>query len=67
MYSFLSNASFYETSGFLTIQQAVDQVLIERFVNESGNALVFPFEYLVTTQLLPSDEPIVVILVVTIF
>ena len=67
LYSFIDNASYYETSGFLTIQQAVEQVLLEHELNTTANVKFINLNpILINTELLPSDKTSsIVIIVVT--
>eukprot|EP01105_Mastigella_eilhardi_P023001 TRINITY_DN5750_c0_g1_i2.p1 TRINITY_DN5750_c0_g1~~TRINITY_DN5750_c0_g1_i2.p1 ORF type:complete len:1644 (-),score=438.19 TRINITY_DN5750_c0_g1_i2:58-4989(-) len=58
MYSFLTNSSMYEQSGFLTVQAATEQVLQQYALQQSGGNNV-SVSLNLATKLLPSDQPIV--------
>eukprot|EP01105_Mastigella_eilhardi_P000276 TRINITY_DN1037_c0_g1_i2.p1 TRINITY_DN1037_c0_g1~~TRINITY_DN1037_c0_g1_i2.p1 ORF type:complete len:1665 (-),score=344.24 TRINITY_DN1037_c0_g1_i2:724-5268(-) len=49
MFSYLSNSCKYDDSGFLTVQEATEHVLLQRSLHDQVNVVV-------TTKLLPSDE-----------
>ncbi|KAH3755913.1 ATP-binding cassette sub-family A member 3 [Pelomyxa schiedti] len=69
MYTYLSNATLYDSSGFMLMQSTLEQTLLEKQFNTSGMTLFSPksretvsavaFSLSVMTKLLPSDQPIV--------